>query len=423
MRRVVCLVLDGLRRDSVTPDDMPALHGLAACGTWFAAHRTVFPSLTRVASASFATGCHPARHGLQANTVALERDGALVLADAGEPDFLDRKREATGTMLDAPTMAERLAPHGGYVLYGNQSPGAARAHDPGAHGTVRNRAAAWGGHGAAPLGTAADAEGDAAMVARFVAEAVHGPAAAVAWCAEPDHAQHASPLGSPTARAALRAADDRVGDVRQAVAARRAAGEDVLLLVASDHGHDTAAEAVDVDAVLEAAGIRRGPGDRGLMAVANGHAALLYALPDRAADLRRALGHLAEQPWAGRVMDADALAALGQRPANHLVGAVAMRWTDAPNAHGVRGTSITAHPAFGKPDRVGHGMHGGLGEGEQMPVLVAEGDGFGAATVTLPTSLVDIAPTVLHHLRAAAAGMDGRPLRDLVRARFPTAAA
>src|SRR5688572_30726898 len=125
MRRVVVAVLDGLRRDLITEAHMPALTRFARRSQVFAAHRSMFPSATRVVSASFATGCTPARHELQGNALALLEEGRLVYHDAGHPDFLQHKRRATGRSLAVPTLAERLSPHGGMVLFSNVSPGAA----------------------------------------------------------------------------------------------------------------------------------------------------------------------------------------------------------------------------------------------------------------------------------------------------------
>ena len=109
----------------------------------FAAHRSMFPSATRVVSASFATGCTPARHELQGNTLALMEEGRLVYHDAGHPEFLQHKRRVTGRSLAVPTLAERLAPHGGMIMFSNVSPGAAYAHDPDGHGHVYHRAGSF----------------------------------------------------------------------------------------------------------------------------------------------------------------------------------------------------------------------------------------------------------------------------------------
>ena len=60
--------------------------------------------------------------------------------------------------------------------------------------------------------------------------------------------------------------------------------------------------------------------------------------------------------------------------------------------------------------KIGFGQHGGLGVNEQSPFLIAEGGGFTARIQTRPTCLIDIAPTVLRHLRMDHDDMDGQAL-------------
>ncbi|MDR3495440.1 MAG: nucleotide pyrophosphatase, partial [Ancalomicrobiaceae bacterium] len=83
-----------------------------------------------------------------------------------------------------------------------------------------------------------------------------------------------------------------------------------------------------------------------------------------------------------------------------------------PNAEGIPGRSHAAKPLVGKSDRLGAGQHGGLGRHEQSPFLIADGDGFSPGDmVAAPTSIVDLAPTILTHLGLTPDGMDGRPLQ------------
>jgi hypothetical protein len=186
MRRAVMVILDGLRRDFVDADRTPNLVRLAERAEYFPEFRSAFPSATRVVSATFATGCHPARHTLQGNAVALLENGQLVPHDVGRPDFLAHKRAVTGCALAVPTLAERLAPHGGAIVFNNVSPGAAMAHDPDGFGHVYHRAVSVGPGGVPvdkPLRITLDAPGDRAMTERFVAEILHDrrPAFALLW--------------------------------------------------------------------------------------------------------------------------------------------------------------------------------------------------------------------------------------------------
>ena len=60
--------------------------------------------------------------------------------------------------------------------------------------------------------------------------------------------------------------------------------------------------------------------------------------------------------------------------------------------------------------KIGFGQHGGLGPNEQRPFLMIEGGGFARGRRQLPTSLIDIAPTVLRHLQMDHDDMDGTAL-------------
>jgi len=423
-RRVVAVVLDGLRRDMLRADNTPALASFAAAASSFAAHHSIFPSATRVVSACFATGCQPARHGLLGNSVALMEDGVLVRHDVGRPDFMDHLRAQRGHTLAVPTLAERLAGAGREAMvFSNVSPGAARAHDPDGHGWVLHRAWAHGPglrrlEGAEAVAEITlDAAGDAMLTEAFLARALAGREAALAvlWLGEPDATQHAVPLGAPEAMAAIAAADARFAEIRAAVAARREAGEDILLIACSDHGHQTVQAVIDIEAELIAAGLKRDAADAGLLSVANGTAALIYLHPDRAEQAPAVLAFLAARPWAGKVFAGAALDQIGHIQRDHLLCAVAMASEPVPNAYDVPGLAYVAKPAAGKPDRLGCGQHGGLGAAEQMPFLMIEGAGFGpGATRWTPSSPIDLAPTILRHLRLPETGCDGAALQTFL---------
>ncbi len=413
MRRAIVVVLDGLRRDFLTEATTPRLAAFMRRAAYFPRFRSAFPSATRIVSATFATGCFPARHTLQGNAVALMENGALVAHDVGRPDFLAHKRAVTGCSLAVPTLAERLADRGGAMVFNNVSPGAARAHDPDGFGYVYHRvfsSAPGLAEAENPLKVTLDAAGDRAMTERFIAEAVHGarPAFGLLWCGEPDHIQHNVPLGSPEHLAVVREADRHAGMVMDAVAEERARGDDVLLIVMSDHGHETVSGIVDVEAELVAAGLKDSAGSGDVVAMANGTATLIYLHPSREAR-REALGaYVRAAPWAGAVFGRAELGQVGHGAHNALAFAVAMRSDEEPNEFGVPGRSLAAKPRWDKADRLGCGQHGGLGVWEQAPVLLVEGSGFGAGERREDAArIVDLAPTILRHLGVAGDGMDG----------------
>ncbi|PMR77396.1 alkaline phosphatase family protein [Billgrantia endophytica] len=420
MRRVVAVILDGLRRDFVRPDTTPHLARFKERCQWFAAHRSMAPSVTRVCSSSFATGCLPMRHEVEGNTLALVEDGRFAVHDVGQPGFFAHKRRVTGRSLAAPTLAERLHNHGGAVLFSNVSPGAAYAHDPDGHGFVYHRAGSFGpgGKPVAPeraLGIGPDITGDRIMAERFVAETLtaHEPAFALIWLGHPDTTQHAVPLGSPEHLAALKSADEHVALVIDAVDRLRAAGDDVLLLVGSDHGHQTVHSVVDVEAETAKLGYADAITANDLIIVPNGTSVLVYASEAGRPLVPQLTERLAAQPWVGEVLAGSALARIGQTERRGLALFLSLTADHEVNAFGVPGRSYAAKPRGGKADRLGCGQHGGLGTYEQSPVLAIEGSGFTAgAAVDHPSSLIDIAPTVLCHLDLPSNGMDGRSLQN-----------
>jgi arylsulfatase A-like enzyme len=318
-----------------------------------------------------------------------------------------------GYALAVPTLAERLAPHGGAIVYNNVSPGAAYAHDPDGYGHVYHRAGSFvpGRIAAEPLNVTLDAPGDRAMTERFIADAlgVRRPALAVLWLGEPDHIQHNAPLGSPEHLAVLREADRHAFMVIDAVDRRRRAGDDVLLIVGSDHGHETVSGVVDIETELIAAGVKSGPDSNDIVAMSSGTSTLIYLHRDAERHRDRLGDFLRSQPWAGSVIDEANLATIGQAPHNGLAFAVSLRADAAANEFGVPGRSLAAKPRWGKPDRLGCGQHGGLGRFEQSPVLLIDGPAFAkGGTRTEPVHVTDLAPTIMRHLGIPGSGMDGR---------------
>lgn len=420
MRRAVVLVLDGLRRDMLSAALTPNLAAHAADAETFAAHRSMFPSATRVVSASFATGCIPARHELQGNSLVLSENGRLVAHDAGHPDFLQHKRRVTGRSLAVPTLAERVKDHGGAAIFSNVSPGAAYAHDPDGHGWVYHRAGSFGPgrrrlEKPDAVDVTLDAAGDRALAQRFIDDVLfeRRPALALLWLGEPDASSHAHPLGSPAHLEAMRQTDRTAGTIMEAVGKLRDGGDDVLFIVCSDHGHQTVRGVIDINGELVAAGLKASAASDDVIAVSNGTSALVY-VAEAARGKTAAIGtFLSAQPWAGRVIGADALGEIGQVSRHGLAFAVDMASTEEPNAFGIPGQSYEAMPAPGKSGHLGCGQHGGLARFEQAPFLMAQGRGFksGASRKEPTTSAIDHAPTILTHLGLPATGMDGRALQ------------
>ncbi len=418
MKRAVIVVCDSLRRDLLTPGNAPYLCDLGRRSARFENHAGVFPSTTRTSAASIATGCLPARHGLLGNTMALDEGEGLQCLSVGKPDFRDRLYRATGRTLHVPTLAERLARAGETAIaFSNVSPGAAYFLDPDGYGWVYNPAGSFGpGRRILPetegLTVAKGEAGDTAVTERFCDEILRrrAPALAMLWLSEPDYTGHHMPLGSPEHRRAIASADANVRRVAETVASLDPGGEEILLVVGSDHGMESVDQTIDLDALLIDAGLKRAPGSPEVVVAPNGTAALLYFAEPEGTLVGRVARFLEGEPWVCRVFAGGAVGDIGLPADSPARIAITLTADDRANPYGVAGHSHVVRDALEPKEATGFGQHGGLGAHEQSPFLFVRGGGFAAATHRDRSSLIDIAPTVLRHLGLAAAGLDGRPL-------------
>ncbi|RQR45401.1 nucleotide pyrophosphatase [Burkholderia sp. Bp9140] len=415
-RKVVFVCCDGLSRSWISDERTPGLARMKREGVWFDRHRAVFPSVTRVSAATIATGCLPVRHGLHGNRMGLCEAGRVVVRDVGAPDFREHMRRATGQTLKMPTLAQRVAHLGRAVAFSNVSPGAAYFLDPEHFGYVYHRAGSYGPGGVREAGTAHldvthDVGGDLAMTRRFCNEVLmqRKPPVAMLWLANPDLTLHGAPLGGPDHLAAMRSIDGYVQMVVRTVERLRETGEDILLLVGSDHGQETIGETVDLEAHLSSRGCERELAQGDIAVASQGTAALLYATGRARSKLESMLAELAAMPWAESVISGESLIDVGLRHDEEIVAAINMGVMNAANEFGVPGRRwIAAEP--GKSPRVGDGQHGGWGGEETSPFLVVDYPGLEAGPVSARTHLADIAPTALTFLGLPVDGVDGRSL-------------
>ena len=421
MKRAVLMIIDGLRADMVTPTLTPNLCQIARTGRLFRQHRSVFPSATRVNSASIATGCLPITHGLFGNAIALDEGDGLKPVSVGSPDFRERLRAATGRTLLAPTLAEHVADIGGAHIYSNASAGAAHLQDPDGHGWLYHRS---GSHapGLVPLPSDSmqsityDASGDVETVTQFCDALLSSTETPlfIAWVCEPDHSQHALELGCEAHHAIIRGSDTCAGRVKKAVDALRQRGDDVLFVLGSDHGHETVDTVVPIESLLVKAGLKAATDSSDVVLASSGMGALIYLAAHAEAQSGRIAQWLSEQNWCGGVYAGDALEDIGLAPRGGLAIAFSMGKRNAVNRHGIPGFGHVAGDRFMPSNTPGHGQHGGLGPYETQPFLIVEGGNYSVGTSDEATCTIDIAPTLLRHLGLATNGMDGAvlPLSD-----------
>jgi arylsulfatase A-like enzyme len=421
---VLLVVFDGLRPDMVRPDTTPNICRFAAMGTAFTRARSVFPSETRVCSATVTTGCLPRRHGLVANQFAHPADHGRRIDTGQMENLLGLQQDLGEALLGMPGLGERLALAAkDFVVLSSGSTGQSFVLNP--------RADALGqitisGHGPAACSKAGRAviagmeppPTDPVARAVWIAELFrteflpNPPAVSVVWLCEPDTSAHFAGLGAPAQIAALRLVDaafGRILDAWQAGPQR----DWLQIIVASDHGHATisglhnAARAIaDVPAFKGATLV---PGTSGSIWVPDGNLAQVSDLAE----------WLMRQDWTGCVFAAEGAIPPGALPigallADHRRGApliYTLRSDAGPAPSGLPGTTL-----YDGNLAIGAGTHGGLSAAELHTVLMLAGSRILPGGVSeWPAGLADIAPTILALLDIPGeAEMDGRCLSEAI---------
>ena len=422
MNSFLLVVFDGLRPDMVRPDTTPNLIRFAGLGTRFLRARSVFPSETRVCSASVATGCLPRRHGLVANRIVHPLD-ARRSVDTGQMNLLKALEQETGApLLEAPTLARLLADAGrDFCLFSSGTTGQTFVLNPEADALGQITLSIHGpdfcsAAGREMLGRLGTPPAAPAARAVWLADAWRThmlpapPAVSFLWLCEPDTSGHYEGLGSPAQLAALRDADAAFGrllDDWQAGPQR----DRLTIAVASDHGHASIIGRHDV-----ATGLAGTPAAGAtVMTGSSGGLAWPDASPEGIAAVA---GWLTTQDWVGSVFASDGIEMPhGVLPrsvvlADHRRAApvlFTLRASDLVSPLGLPG--VTLYDG-GLP--IGGGTHGGLLAAEMHVVLMmAGGPVRGGFASEAPAGLCDIAPTVLRLLGiAGAAAMDGRILDE-----------
>ncbi len=441
--RVVIAVFDGLRPDLVTPELTPNILRLAARGTWFRQARSVFPSVTRVATSSIATGAPPSVHGIVGNTFFHPNAIAERIFDTSDAAHI-RRAEAhhDGRLVPVDTLGDMLAKAGKRLaVVHTGSPGSAHfinpraranghwtfsSHGPGATQTPEAVEAALALLGPMPARALPRSE-DLAYGGRLMTEhvlPVLAPDVALIWFSEPDTTFHYKGLGSPEAKAGLQAADSAFGTILDWVEAQPAA-ERIAVIAASDHGQISTGSIEPLfDAAREAdfdIGTAKDIGATAFVAT-GGISGEIRLREGQHGDVAKIAQWLMEQPSIGHVFSRDANGVEGEVAGTLSLSLMGNGHAERqPDLMFILASALAADP-YGLPGLgamtpgdvpLGGGMHGGINPHELNTVLiVAGGEDNAAGTLSQdPAGIIDIAPTVLGLLGLdAAASMVGRNL-------------
>jgi arylsulfatase A-like enzyme len=428
-----------MRPDFVTERTTPTLWKLAQEGVTFQHHHSVYPTATNVNGAAIATGVFPNRNSLLANREFRSTIDPRKPFENAEPPIIKKADEVTGgKYIAAPTIAETVRAAGRRTaIVGSKA--VAFLHDRHAEwasGSIKD----YVRFAAAPM-PAALREETIHLLGPFVTEAPSTgeqrntyatrtltemmwrdalPAFSLLWLSEPDLTQHDFSPGAEPSLAAIRSSDRDLAVVLEALEKKKAR-ETTDVIVVSDHGFSTIERGVDFPVEMRKAGFdaistfsdtpKRGQ----VLVVGNGGTILFYVVEHDRDVAARLVEWLQHSDFAGVIFARekfDGTFPLETVRANTTEAPdvmVAMRWNKNPNRFGAPGQIMTDSQRG-----PGEGSHATLSEFDVHNTLIAAGPDFRERLVsTLPSSNVDIAPTVLHILGIEPQGkLDGRVLME-----------
>ena len=444
VKKVVICIFDGLRPDRVSKEIAPNLWRFANQGIWYRECRTIFPSMTRVAGCSFATGSMPSVHGIVDNLFLLPPVFTDKPINTGKfKDLMAAESQLDGRLVQADGMGCALARAGkSYAVAHSGSAGSAymvnHKADVNGHWTFSVR-----GRGKTKTPRAVDD-----MVARFgplpkfevphdrelmdygarvFTEYVlpeHRPDVALSWFVEPDSSYHfQGGIGSNDADEITRRADRHFGRILEVIRNQPDGGQ-TLVVALSDHGHLTVTEDYDLFQALSEAGFATaGQPGPGIDVLAGGGISVALNLLDPA---KKGLVELVEAlmgfEQTGMLLSSPSATPDGPIPGTipyDLVGMdhprapdliwVARCFDEGVDEQGVTGTGLLCG---GGMLPIGGGMHGGMSRWELNSMLAFGGAGLPQlGAISDPAHITDIIPTVLATLGCLIpASMTGHPL-------------
>ncbi|HTL10656.1 MAG TPA: alkaline phosphatase family protein, partial [Chitinophagaceae bacterium] len=422
---------DGLRPDYITPETMPNVFAFSQRGAYGKQHHSVFPTVTRVNASSYATGSYPAKNGLMGNTIYFPEVDKTKGLNTGEASELNRVTVAThGQLLTSVSIGELLAAAGKQMMvFSSGSTGSTLLQNHTMSGGITINPdmilpASFKQQLVTEIGEipAADKAKDKQNV--WVTDAIiryalkaDGPMLSSIWYTNPDHTAHSEGIGSVPAMASIKAADEQFGRIIDDLQ-KKGLTNSFNIIITADHGFVSHKGTNGVADFLIQQGLKKNKESEDVV-IAEG---AIYVKDHNEAVITSIVTALQAQPWVGSIFTKAATPGGNtgwvngtvsfdaihwnhpQRAADILVS---YNWDDDKNAAGYAGYSYSR----------GVAGHGNFSPYEVHIALLAAGPSFRKNfSSELPTSNVDIVPTILHiHHLAVPTNMDGRVMVELLR--------
>lgn len=430
--RTLIVFFDGLRPDYITAEIMPNLYAFSKKGVYARQHHSVFPTVTRVNSTSYSTGSYPATHGIMGNTVYFPEVDKKKGLNTGEAAELNRISIATNGRLVTTTSLGEILQRAGekMMVFSSGSSGQALLQNHTVSGgAVINTSmilpASLQPELEKKLGPIPPHAKPNSAQHKWITDALinyglapDGPMVSAIWFSDPDGTAHSDGIGAPSSMASLRSVDEQFGRIL-AELEKKQLNQLFNVLVSTDHGFVSynGKSGNSLTELLIREGLKQNKESEDVVVTEGA----IYVKDHDKALIQKIISLLQAQSWIGGIFTKAAAPGsnLGfiegtisfdaihwnhpERAADILVD---RDWNDEINPMGYAGYSINN----------GVAGHGGFSRYEVNIALLAAGPDFKKSFISdLPSSNVDIVPTVLHlHEIPVPASMDGRVLTELL---------
>lgn len=432
--RTLIVFFDGLRPDYITPEAMPNLYAFKQRGAYGQSHHSVFPTVTRVNSASYSTGSYPVTHGLMGNSVFFPEVSNNKSLNTGEAEELFKIAEAThGQLLATISLGEILQKQGKKMMvFSSGSTGQAFLQNHTiSGGAIINPSMIL------PASIKDSIFKDLGPVQpngkhKWVTDALikygmseNGPLVSAIWYSDPDGTAHAKGIGSAEAMASIKVVDAEFGRIISTLG-QKGLTQYYNILISTDHGFMThvGQGAKGLNQLLIENGLKQSATSDDVVTAGGA----IYIKDHNPETIKKIVSVLRPQQFVGAIftkganpgdlkgfvegtLSFETIHWNHSRAADILVDA---NWDDRVNSAGYAGASYL-------PGVAGHGT---ISHWDVHIPLIVSGPAFkNAFESALPTSNVDLAPTVLHILNIPIpATMDGRVMSEMLRKPVPGAA-
>ncbi len=427
--KTLIVFFDGLRPDYITREAMPNLYAFKQTAGYGNRHHSVFPTVTRVNSSSYSTGSYPGTHGIMGNSVYFPKVSNSVLNTGEASDLNKIAASENGKLLTAISLGEILAKAGkkmmvfssgstGQALLQNHTVSSGMIINTDMILPVSKKDSIEKIIGTAPP----DAKNNIARH-KWITDAFlkvglgnDAPLVSAIWYSDPDGAAHSNGIGSPEAMKSIRIVDEQFGRIISTLKEKNLT-QSFNIIITTDHGFVTYTGKESLSDFLIKSGLKADAKSEDVV-LAGG---AVYVKDHDRKKIQAIVKALQLQEWVGAIftkgsgpgeMRGSVEGTLSfesihwdhpERSGDILVD---VNWNDNKNAAGYAGSSFSK----------GVAGHGSLSPYEVHIGLLASGPSFKKSYISeVPTSNVDIVPTILHlyHMPVPAV-MDGRVMEELL---------